>query len=264
MRWIIQENLYNEDGFHSLLRALDVMGLPHSVHKIVPFSRELRPEPTVLPGERVIVCGAYTMTKIAKERGWLPGAYLNGNFEFAVQREHWGEWLLNGDAWFGRLDEVPEQRAPFFIRPTSDSKVFAGEVMDWHKFTEWQGRVLALGTEEYATLRGDTQVMVATHRTIYREYRTWVVGGKVVTASLYKEGTRVRYDALVPYDILDFAHLCADRWVPDVAYVFDVAETPDGLRIIEVNCLNSAGFYAGNVGLLVQALEDLDSAAGGG
>ena len=37
----------------------------------------------------------------------------------------------------------------------------------------------------------------------------------------------------------------------------DIAETPDGLKIIEVNNLNSAGWYKGNVQKLIEALEDM-------
>jgi len=35
----------------------------------------------------------------------------------------------------------------------------------------------------------------------------------------------------------------------------DVARTPEGLKIIEVNNLNSSGFYAANVENLVLAIE---------
>lgn len=256
MRWIIQENLYNETGFHDLLRALDMIGSPYSVHKVVPFSHELIPEPVIQPGERVIVCGAYTMTKIAAREGWSPGAYMNGNFEFEVQVDNWRSLMLNDESYVCRFDQVEKWYEPFFIRPTSDSKVFAGEVMYWEGFCEWRDRVLALDWE--ASLQPDTMVIVSRVKKILKEYRTWVIGGKIVTSSLYKEGNRVLYSTLVPDGVIEFANDCIKRWSPHDAYVLDIADTGDSYRIIEINCLNSAGFYAGNVGKIVQALEDLD------
>lgn len=41
------------------------------------------------------------------------------------------------------------------------------------------------------------------------------------------------------------------------AYVLDICRTDDGLKIIETNCINAAGFYAADLGKLVSALEEL-------
>ena len=93
MHWVIQENLYNESGYNDLLRALDVLNLPYSSHKIIPFAQKLIPD--INPIGKVIAIGAYTMIKIAKERNWNPGAYANDNFNFDIQCKHWGKELLN-------------------------------------------------------------------------------------------------------------------------------------------------------------------------
>ncbi|MGV3619435.1 MAG: ATP-grasp domain-containing protein [Archangium sp.] len=42
------------------------------------------------------------------------------------------------------------------------------------------------------------------------------------------------------------------------AFVIDIAETPNGLRIVELNTFNSAGFCAADVQRLVIAVEDGD------
>lgn len=63
MKWIIQENLYNEEGYNSLLRALEVNQTDFSVHKVVPFSDILIPEVTE---NKVFALGAGTMHEIAK------------------------------------------------------------------------------------------------------------------------------------------------------------------------------------------------------
>lgn len=41
-------------------------------------------------------------------------------------------------------------------------------------------------------------------------------------------------------------------------FVIDVCDTPDGLRIVEINTINCAGFYAGDIQRLVAALEVLE------
>jgi hypothetical protein len=259
MHWVIQENLYNEDGFNTLIRALEVAQLPYSVHKIIPFSHELTPEPEIQT-PKVIVVGAYTMIKIAQERGWTPGAYMNQNFSYRVQIEKWGHRMLNWDAWFSKLGDIYPQQHDVFVRPVNDSKSLAGDLMSPTQLLNLQEGLRSLELEDtFTTLSTDTEVMVASPKTILSEYRTWVVGGRVITASQYKAGGRPQQSMPVPDEVVEFAQSTVREWDPAPAYCLDVCYTPDGLAVVEVNCINAAGFYRADVFKLVQAIEDMES-----
>jgi hypothetical protein len=255
MHWILQNNIYNEAGFAELVGALERLGLPFSLHKVIPFVGELDPEPAP-HGDRVVVMGSYTLARAAQRRGWQPGAWLD-NLDFSIQREHWGAAILNHDAEVVPLGEIPEQREPFFLRPVTDTKSFAGRVLDWPSFLEWHERLRALSPEDRPEVWLDTPVMVCRNKEIWSEARLWIVDGRVATASGYKVGTLVRSSPpeLVDPRVLDFAAARAAEWSPNRAYVMDLAETPDGLKIIEVNNLNSAGWYKADLNQLVIALE---------
>ena len=41
------------------------------------------------------------------------------------------------------------------------------------------------------------------------------------------------------------------------AYVIDVCRTDEGLKLLETNCLNAAGFYAADLVKLASAIDDL-------
>src|SRR5687767_13929858 len=101
--------------------------------------------------------------------------------------------------------------------------------------------------------------MVCRKKEIWSETRTWVVDGKVVTASGYKLGTLKRYTTPEQIDprITSFANECAQIWSPNRAYVLDVAETEDGLKIAEINNLNSAGWYRFDMQKMIMSLEAL-------
>lgn len=274
MHWLLQSNLYSEEGWDTLVAALERLGLPYSVHKVIPFVGELEPVPEP-QSDGIIVMGSYTLANYAAKQGWSPGAYLD-NLDFEVQRAKWGERMLNYDARVSRfadvlptphcaLNDLLEWRGapalPFFLRPVHDTKSFTGQVFDWPTFVDWRDRVLSLFPEDYPTITADTLVMSCSKKEIYSETRTWIVAGKVVTASGYKLGTIKRYtppDAVEPR-ITAFAQETADLWQPNDAFVLDVADTAEGLRICEVNNLNSAGFYKGDVVKLIQALEDLNT-----
>ena len=260
MYWVIQEDLHHEEGLQELARVLERVNIPHSFHKVVPFVGEIIPE--INPPNPVIAIGAYSMINYARRHSWFPGVFSNGNFDFQIWSHHWHGHCLNDDAQVYHFAEVPEQPEPFFMRPVMDSKEFAGAVFDYPEYLEWRHRVVDLREDTGTTLKPQTPVLICASKEIMREYRLWVVDHKIVTASLYKIGSRVVYDGNVDDDVILFGtNLVTDmpptRWVPDRAFVLDIALTPDGFKIIEINCLNAAGLYAANVGKLVEAIENM-------
>ena len=80
---------------------------------------------------KVYVCGAIRMAEIAQRKGWLPGSFLNRNFDFAVWRQALGTELLNASFVAGTIArvQIPEGER-FFIRPAEDNKAFDGELID--------------------------------------------------------------------------------------------------------------------------------------
>lgn len=247
MHWVVQDNLFNERGFHTLMQVLEHGGIPHTLVKVIPFDGGV--EPTVDVAGPVIVMGSLTLTRYAKQRGWVPGAFLNDNFDFRVWREH----LLNADARVCRFADVTPVDGPFFIRPCLDDKSFSGMVTTWEEFATWRDSVLAL--QEDATVSADTWVAVSAPKHIQREYRMVIVDGRVVTGTRYKLGERVVASAEVEPEVYAFAQAMADRWAPDRAYALDVFMHGGGLYVGEINNLNSAGFYAYDVAKMVAAVE---------
>jgi len=258
MWWVIQNNLYDEWNFENLIATLERLNLPHSQHRVVPFAGTLEPEPTLPDGANAIVMGSYSLARTAQKRSWQPGAWLD-NLDFEIQREHWGDLMFNYDARVMFLGDVPMQREPFFLRPVTDTKSFTGKVFDWPEFDEWKQRLGALTKDDNPTVWFDTAVMLCTKKEIYNETRTWIVDGRVVTVSGYKVGTIKRYTPPEQVDerIARFAADCAQHWSPNRAYVLDVFDTPQGLKIGEINNLNSAGWYKADMQRLVTALEDM-------
>lgn len=260
MHWILQENLFKEAEWDTLVQTLERFGIPYSVHKVVPFVGELIPAPE--PKQDKVICfGSYSMRHSAKAFGWTPGVYDLEPFDFKVQCEHWGAEMLNYDSKVVPFKDAhwEDDGLPRFLRPIHDSKVFPGKVYEWREFRDWQRNVCVLELDYGNSLTAETLVQVSTLKKIYEEYRYWIVDGKIVTKSLYKRGDRVMYSSEVSeyYDsyVLDMIGI----WQPHRAFVIDVCSTPDGPRIVEINTINAAGFYAGDIQKLVMALEELEN-----
>lgn len=66
MFWVLQNNLFNEAGFQSLVGALERMGIKNTIVKVVPFVGDIIPD--INPKNPVIAIGAYSMWKVAKRK----------------------------------------------------------------------------------------------------------------------------------------------------------------------------------------------------
>ncbi|GIT90256.1 hypothetical protein JANAI62_02610 [Jannaschia pagri] len=261
MQWVLQDF----EDTRKLGDVLSRLDLPYSWHKVVPFVGGLLPQPEIADPNDVILFGSYTLWRYAEAHDLRPGVFRIRPF---ADEDPWQPYLLNGPgARRLRLRDVPTALAKndraWFLRPLADDKEIAGGVKSATEIHDIAQKVLSLPPEHIpgGSLRPDTDLMLCPPARIQAEWRLWVVGGRVVTYSLYAQGRRVVYRPEIDDDALAFGQHMADLnpgYGP--AYVLDLCRTDDGLRLLETNCLNAAGFYAADLQALVMALEALPRA----
>ena len=254
MHWVLQNNLLEEPGYDRLVQCLNDRNCKVSIVRVIPFIHELETD-AHLEGP-VIVIGSTALSSIAKKKGWVPGSFDNENFDFEIWRKQYSGFLLNDDAEVFRFAEVQEREGLFFSRPCLDLKAYPGTVFNWEEFEAWRAGLLA-EADPLNPLQRDTKVLISTLKTINREYRFFIVEGKVVTGSMYRFQGKVQPSSDIPLSAVQFAQMVTEIWMPDRAFVLDIAEIDEDYQIIEINSINSAGFYDADVGALVDALEVL-------
>ncbi len=157
-----------------------------------------------------------------------------------VHEAAWHPYLLNGaDAMFITLRDIPTILSPdksdLFIRPLSEGKEEPGNVKPRADIIALARKVLSIDPSEIpgGSLAHDTELMLTRPRKILKEWRLWVVDGRIITQSLYKEGYRVIYRPEIDDDARAFAQSLVDA-NPSYAraYVIDVCRTPEGLKMI--------------------------------
>ena len=78
MHWVIQDNLYADDGTDALVDILRRLSIPFStVSMLSPFGTL---SPDVDPSGPVMVYGSVGLARVAHERGWQPGSFRNINW----------------------------------------------------------------------------------------------------------------------------------------------------------------------------------------
>lgn len=250
LKWVVQDRM-SED----LIQALSELNQDYDVVTVIPFANEIIPDVNYEFTLPVIAMGSDSLLRLAKNKNWVPGAFTNDNFDVRIWLGIFGEKLLNHDSKIYKFGEIPApvDNTSFFIRPVYDLKIFAGNVVDSESFSSWQNKAVAYGD----TLNYDTPVAIAPPKRIYEEYRFFVVDGKIITQSRYKIGHKVIYSKEVNIDAINFAERMINIWVPDTAFVMDVAHTPDGYKVIEFNSINASGFYACDIKKIILALNEL-------
>lgn len=252
---IVERNVFAEEHWQTLVDTLRRMGLDYEVVRYIPFEHEVE---HVTPRKDIWVWGALNMAHICSKYGWKPGSMYNSNHDFEVYAPEFGmENMLNGDAHFMHIDDdLPEGYEYFFARPTGDTKSIKSQVYSaqgWKDLVELSKSRPASSPQSPKGAR----VMLASPKDTQREVRCWVVGGKVITASLYKMGFRVvkqNYDHEQTF--VDFAQSMVDKYQPADAFVIDVCLSNDSLKVVEVNCINCSGFYHANMQKLVESVEN--------
>jgi hypothetical protein len=143
-----------------------------------------------------------------------------------------------------------------FVRPDSNRKIFTGTLV---KREFWKERVELIGFYE---VKPEELCVVAPPVNIEKEWRFFVSNGKIITGSLYRDGSRsVRVlaneaDTASAKELLDY---CTEQgYNPDSIWVMDMCETRAGRRcILEVGSFSSSGLYACDTDKIVEAVINL-------
>jgi hypothetical protein len=263
VRWVIQNNLSSEggdyrlsagrDAYHRIAAACDELGIEHEGIQVIPYSPTL-PEFTK-DGKTNIYYGATTLMS-AIHRAGEPGLFFNENFSMDNYLRRWGEHMLNSEARLTTFAEFTEEDHPdeslWFVRPDADDKSFNGDVREFRDIREWSTKFMKFDNVE---LNSGTRIIVAPPYNIRKEWRNYVVGGKVVASSLYRERFRLKKDGSDrPDDMVAFVEARCKEYAPHRIFAIDIALTGDQYYIIECGCLNSVGLYDANVLDIVRAV----------
>lgn len=253
MYYIIQENTFREENYDNLIFTLDKLNLPYEIVKVRPFIEDFE----FKTDRKDIFCfGSVKMSRVAKKYNWYPGSLLNPNHDFRVYSKYYKENLLNYDSEIIKFgDDVDKYH--FFARPCEDTKTFTGKVFTKIEWNEFKERFFKSGQE--SSLNEDTEIQISSVKKVTKEFRFWIVGNKVVTGSLYRNGYWINYSDIVDEGALEFCKKMVDIYTIAEAFVMDVCEVliddkPE-YKIVECGCINSAGFYKANLSKLIDEFE---------
>lgn len=252
MYYLIQKNVFQDPRYDQIFRVMEELDLEYETVEFKPNSNEFDVKTR---RKDIFVYGSVKLAKVAAGFDWVPGSFYGGNHEVEQYVKGFRENALNYGSYACKItDELDwSENARLFIKPATEAKVFTGKVFyepEWKDFVYY-----ALNDPNQQRIHNNTQIRVARPYELLKEARVWIVGEKVITSSYYKFHGDIEFEENVPEEGLNFAREMARVYQVADAYVMDIGFTLDGWKIMEVNCINSAGFYKGEVKKIIQALE---------
>lgn len=255
-KWLVDQYMidHNEQDVVGILRA---QGFDVEVRAYNRMERT----PSLAPfsaNDCAVIYGSLQFVAQHKSLPILPGAYFQPNaLQCSVYTNQIPpDLLLNENsimATFGDLRRRPTFfknifGSSAFIRPNSSQKIFSGCLLN-----DWDKELSAM--RQTTSVTDDTIVVLSAPQEILSEHRLFVVNREVVTATQYQKNGAVDLSSTSPQSVWDVAQHMADlEWQPDIAYVCDVALTPNGTKIVELNAISTSGWYLADIPKLSQAL----------
>lgn len=253
LTWIIQSNVSQEH--EKWFPALEKAGSLFVPIKIIPFADEL--DDVVIKSPYAIAHGTTSLMKNAHKKMWNPGIFFTAeNFKPSTWKEKYGSHFVNHTGVMSKLKDVKfdPNAELMFMRPDGDFKDFSGSLVSEGGLKKFIDEVNIGG----CLFDENLEVYLAPLIDIVHEWRLFVVGGKVVSASKYKLRTMLDKKAGAPNHIIDFANDLIRIWNPEKAYVMDICQTSDGeIKLLELNCFNASGVYLAPIEPIIEAVEAL-------
>lgn len=262
VNWLVDEYiLESRNSVGNFIQAIKDSGHGLYQAKYIPLSEEQDygnfdiTTPVVMYG----TIGYITRCKTS----YFPGAYgigdnTNCNMYYPMIPK---EWMLNSGHIMITLGVLKNDPLRFFdmfgddifIRPNSGRKTFAGFTISRANYQEELNSTMML-----TSAMPETICLLSPAKKIDAEYRFVVGNGEVIDGSEYRWDRKLD----IRHDWSPEAERMADKmakhsWRPDTVFTVDVADTPDGPKIIELNGFSCAGLYACDKPLIVDRVSEI-------
>lgn len=260
VRWIIQNNLINENDTGQMQKACRDLGILYEEVKAIPFSPEL-PKFTIDETPNIYYGAITFMQNVYEQLNNPTGLFFDPEtFTMENYLKHWGEHMLSSEATITTFPKfIMENHEPdslWFIRPNEDSKAFAGTVMSYKDIRKWAGGIFT-DSSEVVGITEDTKILVGEPYKIKKEWRNFVVDGKVVTSSRYREEFGLSKSATdIPDSMIQFIEDRIKEYKPHDVFAIDIGLCGDKYYIIECGCVNSMGFYEIDIFQFIKSISE--------
>lgn len=250
MYYIIQKNIFKDGRYSEIFKVMKEMNLEYEIVEFLDSTNKINIK---TKRKDVFVYGSVKLAKVLADYDFIPGSYYGNKHKYEDYKKGYGKELINYNSKIYNFnDEIEFNGELKFIKPSEDAKVFTGQIFSE---TNWKDFVYYSLKDKNRKIAIDTKIQVSKIVKLKREIRFWIINSKIITYSWYKFYEIGSLD--ISEELIQYVNKLILKYNPLDAYVLDIAETYEGYKIVEINCINSSGFYNADVYKIVEALENL-------
>lgn len=250
--WVVekQTSISRLKGNDLIKAACESTGNKFKEIAIIPFVREVEGGDPIIDTP-VVVYGSTAIFDVQKRCQWSPGVFTIGDESESLASL--GDHYLNSDMKVMSPEEVvpyveTKSWEYFFAKPDNDLKIFDGGVFSAERFPFFMEK-----TRNYSNYNPNIKVCVSPIKYIEKEWRIFVVDGKIITASQYRKNMKLSIETGITNSALGFAENIVEKNNPARAYVLDICRVDSTYKVVEYNTFNCSGFYACDIEKIVIA-----------
>ncbi|WP_298901223.1 ATP-grasp domain-containing protein [uncultured Psychroserpens sp.] len=253
MYFLIQSNIYSDPDHNRIYDVLDELNYPYETIEVLKETKHLKLNTN---RQDIFVYGSVRLARLALQyTDWKPNSFYGNNHLFEIYSKHYKDHVLNYEFQVMKLTDNIDwtTNTQLFIKPFRDAKVFTGQVFNKHTWSDYVYEALASKRSE--NLNENTLIQISKPQDIRKEARLWIVGEQIIDAGYYKFNENSAFELNVPPEGIQFAKQMISLFNIADAFVMDIGLTHNGWKIVEINCINSSGFYPNtNIKAIFKAL----------
>ena len=251
--WLIQAFGCHSENSNKLIAELQKRELPYTLCGVQPFSTEISGLEDLVV-ERALAYGSTKFVSLIQHTGIKPGVFFDfSSFNVLAWRQLAEDYLNKDSIVYNVKSLTGEIYHDIFIRPVMDLKAFAGTIAlkgdTWEDFFS-----RTFKTDDY-----DKGQLVAIRHPlkIKEEQRFFIVNRKIVAHSRYKLNGESSISPRIDLHFMAYVqNYVRNAWLPNETCVIDFAHVGHDYYMLEFNCFNCSGFYAADVGKIVEAIQE--------
>lgn len=254
MKILLQKNIWNEYGYDVFCQALVDADIECQLVGVIPFTDEFTEHIDFVPD---LVFGSGRFVNICRSKNFPTFPSFGPIEPNLIPLHHW----INGEGHSVKWKDI-KINSPKFIKPFTE-KFFTGLLVESQEDLD----KVQLATS-FIENEDDELVWIADPKAIKIEVRFFVLYGEIVTGSIYK------INGVGNHQALNYDHpawkACQDilsDWEredcslkicrPDTidGFVIDLGLVDNEWKVVELNNLNSAGFYRCDTDAIVRRIK---------
>ena len=219
INWIIQDSLTwmaLQNNCNPLITTLQKLNKQFYTCGVIPFEHKITGLEDVNFSNPSFFYGGILLPILAKEvtssgifwedDWWNPKTWSQNRND-----------MLNQEVSISTIGDLRKNwvKEPTFIKPIS-VKEFSGMVLEGKEDKLWWD-------QEHSDLKDDLKICISPAINIIKEWRFWIVNGKIITGSLYKSYGYLTIKEPVSNEIYNIANKMSRDWLPSKTIVMDIA-----------------------------------------